>query len=141
VGDSRAYLYRVGKLTPLTTDHSWVFDEYVNPGVLTREQGRTHPNCNIISKCVGAGIPDAPAGDICEVTVRPGDRLLLATDGLTDMLPEPGIEALCGEHEDRASLADALVAAALAAGGRDNITLLVIDVVPPVDDRALALAS
>jgi protein phosphatase len=141
VGDSRAYLYRAGRLAALTTDHSWVFEQLVNTGALTREQARTHPRGNLISNCVGGGLADAPVADLADVTVHAGDRLLLATDGLTDMVPEAGIAALCGEHADRAALADALVQAALNAGGRDNITVLVVDVVVPVDDRALALAS
>ncbi|HSJ13102.1 MAG TPA: protein phosphatase 2C domain-containing protein [Longimicrobiales bacterium] len=141
VGDSRAYLYRAGRLTALTTDHSWVFEQLVNPGRLTREQARTHPSGNLISNCVGGGLPDAPVADLIDVPVHAGDRVLLVTDGLTDMLPEAGIAGLCGEHTERSALVDALVQAALNAGGRDNITVMVIDAIAPVDDRALALAS
>lgn len=130
VGDSRAYRCRSYALEPLTEDHSLVFD-LLRRGILaTREEARAHPSCNIVTQCVG-GDPDAPVADLLVVDVVPGDRFLLVTDGLTDLVPEAGIAALCGEHEDTERLADALVEAALAAGGRDNVTVVIVDIERP----------
>ena len=127
VGDSRAYRCRSSLLQPLTEDHSLVFDLLRRGIIATREEARAHPRSNIVTQCVGGG-SEAPVPDFVEVDVAAGDRFLLVTDGLTDLVPEAGIAALCGEHEDPERLADALVEAALAAGGRDNITVVVVDI-------------
>lgn len=126
IGDSRAYLWRDGRLEPITDDHSYVFENFVSTGQLTREQARTHPNSNIITRYVGPGLYP-PIPDYYEYDALVGDRLLLCTDGLTDMVPEREIERLFAQHADREELADALLVAALQAGGRDNITLVVTD--------------
>jgi PPM family protein phosphatase len=131
IGDSRAYLLRDGLLRPLTTDHSQV-GEMVEQGQLTREQARAHPWSNVVTRCVGSFLPDDGGADIFDVDVCPGDLLLLATDGLTDMLPEPRIEAICNSAGDTAALLEVLERAALEAGGRDNITVVAARL-PPSD--------
>src|SRR4029078_1659245 len=85
VGDSRAYLYRDGRLVQLTKDHSYV-QEQVDAGYLTPEQARTHPYSNVITRCVGANSDVMP--DIYVGSVRPRDVFLLASDGLTGMLED-----------------------------------------------------
>jgi serine/threonine protein phosphatase PrpC len=126
VGDSRAYLLRDGELRPVTEDHSLVA-ELVRSGDLTRAQASDHPQKNLITRALGA--EEEVDVDTTVLPVEPGDRLLLCSDGLSDMVPEPGmLEILTSHSEDPEGAARALVAAALAAGGADNVTVVVVDV-------------
>lgn len=124
IGDSRAYRIAAGKLTPLTLDHSYV-GELVRAGQLTRELARVHPMSNLITRYIGDDT--SFAADFLTVPVVPGTRILLATDGLTDMLPEAEIESLCASTPDRERLVDTLLEAALRRGGLDNISAVVAD--------------
>ncbi len=126
VGDSRAYLLRGGELKPVTEDHSLVA-ELVRSGDLTRAQASEHPQKNLITRALGA---DAEVDvDTVVLPVEPGDRLLLCSDGLSDMVPEPGmLEILASYPENSERAARALVVAALEAGGADNVTVVVVDV-------------
>ena len=126
VGDSRAYLLRDGELKPVTEDHSLVA-ELVRSGDLTRAQASEHPQKNLITRALGA--EEEVDVDTVVLPVEPGDRLLLCSDGLSDMVPEPGmLEILTSHQEDPEKAARALVVAALEAGGADNITVVVVDV-------------
>jgi serine/threonine protein phosphatase PrpC len=126
VGDSRAYLLRDGELKPITEDHSLVA-ELVRSGDLTRAQASDHPQKNLITRALGA--EEEVDVDTTVLPVEPGDRLLLCSDGLSDMVPEPGmLEILTSHSEDPEGAARALVSAALAAGGADNVTVVVVDV-------------
>ena len=124
VGDSRAYLYRHGRLERLTRDHSMV-QEMVENGSLTPEEAEVHPNKNLITRAVGVN-PDL-AVEYGERQALPGDILLLCSDGLTNFTSE---EELCGilESSEFFGAADAMIDAALAAGGQDNITAVLIKV-------------
>ena len=123
-GDSRAYLYRHGRLERLTRDHSMV-QEMVENGSLTPEEAEVHPNKNLITRAVGVN-PDL-AVEYGERQALPGDILLLCSDGLTNFTSE---EELCGilESSEFFGAADAMIDAALAAGGQDNITAVLIKV-------------
>jgi serine/threonine protein phosphatase PrpC len=132
VGDSRAYLARGGAITQLTDDHSLV-EELVREGRLTRDQAEVHPQRSIITRALGVE-PDIDV-DLYAVTVAAGDRILLCSDGLTTMLRDRDIEQILRTEPDPRLAADKLVDAANAAGGEDNITVLVVDVLE-VDDRA-----
>jgi len=129
VGDSRAYLFRDGELSPITEDHSLVA-ELVRSGSLTRAQANEHPQRNLITRALGAD--ESVAVDSTTVPVRPGDRFLLCSDGLTDMVPEPALEemlrAAASAEEPPEKVVRDLVAAALDAGGGDNVTVVVVDV-------------
>ena len=128
VGDSRAYLYRDGKLIQLTKDHSYV-QEQVDAGYLTPEQARSHPYSNVITRCVGANSDVMP--DIYLGTVKRGDLFLLASDGLTGMLEDPELaEMLGGGAKDRMpqDRVDALITEANRHGGLDNITAIIVRV-------------
>lgn len=125
VGDSRAYLLRAGTLHRQTDDHSLV-EELVREGRLTPEQAESHPQRAIVTRALG--VIDEIEVDLYEVTVKAGDRVVLCSDGLTTMVRERDIERLAGGEGDPQHLADALVAAANDAGGEDNTTVVVIDV-------------
>jgi PPM family protein phosphatase len=124
VGDSRAYLLHDGNLRRITEDHSMVAD-LVRQGTITEEEARFHPQRSVITRALGSD-PDMVA-DVYEVRAASGDRLLLATDGLTGMLPDDYIAELLSQERDPASAAEKLVEAANRAGGYDNITVVVVD--------------
>jgi PPM family protein phosphatase len=123
IGDSRAYLFRDGTLSPLTDDHS-VLWQRVDAGELTREQARLHPHKSGLRRCIGGSRIGRCEPDRLELPVGAGDVVLLATDGLTDLVPEDAIETFCRRSADTPLLVAALVDAALDAGGRDNITVV-----------------
>ena len=120
VGDSRIYRLREGSLTQITQDHSLV-EELVRAGLITREQARTHPRRNIITRALGTHGENEP--DLLVTDVQDGDVFLLCTDGLTGMVPDDEIERTLRDCGIEAA-ADRLLALALDAGGRDNVTLI-----------------
>jgi protein phosphatase len=126
VGDSRAYLFRSGELRPVTEDHSLVA-ELVRSGDLTREQAFEHPQKNLITRALGT--EDGVTVDTKILPVEVGDRFVLCSDGLTDMVREEGVGEILARHPgDPEGAVRDLLAAALEAGGNDNITVVVIDV-------------
>ena len=126
VGDSRAYLMRGGDMNPITEDHSLVA-ELVRSGDLTRDQAAEHPQKNLITRALGAD--EEVDVDTAVVPIEAGDRILLCSDGLSDMVSEAGIsEILADSPEDPERVARGLLSAALDAGGNDNITIVVVDV-------------
>jgi len=125
VGDSRAYLLHNGELHRATDDHSLV-EELVREGRLTPEQAESHPQRAIVTRALG--VDDDVDVDLYTLEVDAGDRVVLCSDGLTTMVRERDIERLARSEPDPQSLADAFVRAANDAGGEDNITVVVIDV-------------
>src|SRR5215207_8790481 len=126
VGDSRAYLLRGGELRPVTEDHSLVA-ELVRSGDLTRDQAAEHPQKNLITRALGAD--EEVDVDTAMLPIEPNDRILLCSDGLSDMVPETRIsEILAQSQSDPERTARSLLSAALDAGGNDNITVVVVDV-------------
>jgi serine/threonine protein phosphatase PrpC len=126
VGDSRAYLMRGGEMNPITEDHSLVA-ELVRSGDLTRDQAAEHPQKNLITRALGAD--EEVDVDTAILPIEAGDRILLCSDGLSDMVSETGIsEMLADSPDDPERAARALLSAALDAGGNDNITIIVVDV-------------
>ena len=125
-GDSRAYLFRDGKLAQLTHDHSYV-QELVDCGTITPEEAEHHPQKNIITRALGVDYRLSP--EFTMAAVRPGDILLLCSDGLTNAVPKDQLEQLLrtGRFYD---LPDTLVQTANANGGPDNITALLLGVEP-----------
>jgi len=122
LGDSRAYLWRGGTCTQLTTDHSLV-TELVKSGGITPEEAKNHPQRHILTRALGAPGPVEP--EYQEFTVMAGDRLLLCSDGLTVMLSDEEISRIMGKEASPQEIADALVAAANDRGGIDNISVIV----------------
>lgn len=126
VGDSRAYLLRNGVLKPLTEDHSLVA-ELVRSGDLTRAQAAEHPQKNLITRALGA--EEDVEVDTTRMPVEAGDRILLCSDGLTDMVPEDRVsEVLSEPSPDPETPVRRLLSEALEAGGTDNITVVLVDV-------------
>ena len=121
VGDSRAYLLRNGELVRLTKDHSLV-GELVARGKLTEEQAEQHPQRSVITRALG---PEASVQvDIDIFPAKAGDLFLLCSDGLTSMVHEPKLRPLFEEADSLEVLGKRLIDAANAAGGRDNITVI-----------------
>ena len=125
VGDSRAYVLRHGTLVRVTHDHSYV-EELVDSGQITADEARTHPSRSIITRALGSD-PDMYA-DHFSLEVENGDRIVLCSDGLSSMVPDSEIEALAVSSATPQQAADNLVAAALTAGGADNVTVVVVDI-------------
>ena len=125
VGDSRAYLLRGERMRLLTEDHTWV-NEQVVAGFLSEQQARDHPLKNVVTRALGG---DAEVSvDVREIEMEPGDAILLCSDGLTTMLDDGEI-AGCLERGLDGSLDEicrALVDAANARGGHDNVTVVVV---------------
>jgi protein phosphatase len=126
VGDSRAYLVRDGEVRPVTEDHSLVA-ELVRSGDLTRAQAAEHPQKNLITRALGAD--EEVDVDTAVLPIEAGDRVLLCSDGLSDMVPEARISEIVLESPDDPERASrGLLSAALEAGGNDNITVVIVDV-------------
>ena len=138
VGDSRAYLVHDGELQQITDDHSLV-EEMVQKGQLTPEQAEVHPQRSIVTRAIGID-PDIEV-DVYPVELHTGDRVLLCSDGLTDMVRAEAIGAILAREPDGQRAAQLLVESANAAGGNDNITALVIDVVDDGGTRTAAAAD
>lgn len=135
VGDSRCYLLHKGQLMRVTHDHSYV-EELVAAGQITPEEARIHPNRSVITRALGND-PHMHA-DHFSVDVSKGDRVLLCSDGLSSMVTDGVIEETLMSCTTPQACADALVDAALAQGGSDNVTCIVVDVKNDgVADRAL----
>jgi PPM family protein phosphatase len=123
VGDSRAYRFRDGELLRLTDDHSLV-DELLRQGKLTPEEAVEHPQRSVITRALGPeGVVEV---DTRSYSARDGDVYLLCSDGLTTMVAEERLAELLGAHETLRDKGEALIAAANEAGGRDNITVVLL---------------
>ncbi len=125
VGDSRGYLLRDGELSRLTEDHSLV-EELLRGGKLTEEEALEHPQRSVITRALG--IEPIVEIDTWTYPLRPGDVVLLCSDGLTSMLSEQQVQQVLVESADLAQAGDRLIAEANAAGGRDNITVVLFRV-------------
>lgn len=134
VGDSRAYCLRDGELLRLTDDHSLV-DELIRQGKLTPEEAVEHPQRSVITRALGPE-PEVEI-DTRSYRARDGDVYLLCSDGLTTMVPDPQLAEILLTHPRLRDAGEALIAAANEAGGRDNITVLLLR----VEDLQMAAAS
>jgi protein phosphatase len=137
VGDSRAYLFD-GGLRRLTRDHGPVGDMLAR-GEITDREAAEHPDRNLLTQSLGVSARMRPAPDVVRGKLPPGGRLLLCSDGLSDELADREIERLMAANGDPRSQANALLQAALDAGGSDNITAIVVgDPCGPVESSTAA---
>ena len=137
VGDSRAYLYRNGVLEQLTTDHSLV-GEMVRSGRLTEDEAAVHPHRSVITRALGTD-PDVEV-DTLTLEAGPGDLVLLCSDGLSAMVRDEEIVRVLESTEGAPrESAEALVSAANAAGGEDNVTVVLFELVDPGEEPAPTL--
>ena len=133
VGDSRTYLLRNGVLHRATVDHSYV-QELVNTGHITEDEARAHPRRNIVTRALG--IEPTVRVDTWLVPMVHGDRFILCSDGLVDEVPDDDIAVIALAATDPQLAAEQLVAKANANGGRDNVTVVVVDVLQGVEPTA-----
>ena len=133
VGDSRTYLLRNGVLHRATVDHSYV-QELVNTGHITEDEARAHPRRNIVTRALG--IEPTVRVDTWLVPMVHGDRFILCSDGLVDEVPDDDIAVIALAATDPQVAAEQLVAKANANGGRDNVTVVVVDVLQGVEPTA-----
>lgn len=130
LGDSRIYRLTDERLEQVSVDHS-VVQELVDAGTITTEDAATHPDRHVITRALGG--PESADADYFLLPLNSVERLLLCSDGISGMIDDDAIAAVLVDAEDPRDAADLLVEAALAAGGRDNATAVVIDVVGWVD--------
>jgi len=131
VGDSRAYLLRPPDLTQITTDHSWIAEK-VASGEITVEEARTHPYRSVITRALGLQ-PDVDV-DRERRTLQSGDRVLICSDGLTNMVGADQIRDILLEQAHPIDAVWSLVDAANEAGGIDNISVVVVSVNGDIED-------
>lgn len=125
VGDSRAYLWRQGTLAQLTRDHS-LLQEQIDIGLITPEEAATSGNRNLVTRALG--VEDTVLLDVQELRLVPGDTCLLCSDGLNEAVPDSGIAEVLADNEPLATKAQRLVDLANEGGGRDNISVALIQV-------------
>ena len=125
IGDSRVYQYFKGALSQITVDHS-VVQHLLDTGAITAEEAEIHPHANVITRAVGFN--EEPIPDYTALALIPGQRLLICSDGLTKELTDIGIQHFLSLSATAEEAAHALVQQALDNAGRDNVTVIVVDV-------------
>ncbi|HIK43599.1 MAG TPA: serine/threonine-protein phosphatase [Leptolyngbyaceae cyanobacterium M65_K2018_010] len=128
VGDSRLYRLRDHSLEQLTEDHTWIA-KAIRQGDLSPDQSRNHPWRHVLSHCLGR--EDLAQAQVQPIQVQPGDRLLMCSDGLTEELSDQLIAKHLTAHQPCEAAATALVNSAKEHGGRDNITVIIVNPMPP----------
>jgi serine/threonine protein phosphatase PrpC len=131
VGDSRVYTFNQGELEQISVDHS-VVQELVDAGMITEAAAAVHPERHIITRALGG--QDAVEADYYVLPLAAAERLILCSDGVSGMIDDAAIGTIMRETDDPRDAADKVVAAAVAAGGRDNATAVVVDVVGWAED-------
>ena len=123
IGDSRAYLFRNGRLNRITTDHTYV-NELISKGLITEEEAENHRQKNVITKALGTERLADP--DFYKVSLEKNDILMLCSDGLHGEVPQEAIEKILDEGRSMNETCTLLVEEAIRYGGRDNITVVCI---------------
>jgi serine/threonine protein phosphatase PrpC len=126
VGDSRLYMMRGGQFYQLTEDHSAV-TEMVKLGLITKEQARTHEDKNVILRALGTS-PEVEVSTLEPFRVQAGDRYLLCSDGLYDLVRDEEMAGILAETEDIHAAGERLIALAKERGGHDNITVGIVNI-------------
>ena len=124
VGDSRAYLYNGSTVEQITHDHSLV-EEMVERGKITREEAESHPNKNIITRAIG--VEATVKCDIFDIKLRDGDKVLLCSDGLTNLVTDEEIASVLMKNPELENACLKLVTLALQRGAPDNVTVVLVE--------------
>jgi PPM family protein phosphatase len=124
IGDSRTYRLSHGQFAQVSVDHSEV-QELVDTGEITAEQAAVHPRRHVVTRALGTG--DDTEADYWLLPIEEGDRVMVCSDGLNGELTDDRMLGILGSVEDPQEAVDALIQAALRSGGRDNITVIVVD--------------
>lgn len=128
VGDSRTYRWAGGRLDQLTKDHSQV-QELLDAHIIDADQARVDPRRNILTRAIGAGLAGPASPDVFAVETSAA-RFMLCSDGLTNEVDDATVREVLATAPDPAAAADRLLELALAAGARDNVTVIVVDTAP-----------
>ena len=131
LGDCRGYLVQSGSITRLTSDHSWV-QERMDAGRLTADEARVHPYRNVLTRALGAEVDAQP--EVNEIQLRAGQVIVLCSDGLWGQTDDEELAQVIASSHDAAAAARGLVDLALARGGPDNISVIVIRALDPNRD-------
>lgn len=134
VGDSRVYRLIGGGLTQVTVDHSEV-QELIASGVITPEEARTHPLRNVVTRSLGTDY--AHQADVWVIPPYPGERFVICSDGLTNELTDAEVREIVEEAADPQAAAEELVREAVLAGGRDNVTVVVVHLESDGEDETV----
>lgn len=137
VGDSRLYLLHNGDMQQITRDHSYVAD-LVEQGKITKDYARVHPDRSKITRALGTDPNMHP--DLYDIDITSGDRVLICSDGLYSMISDDDIMHILNKEPDPQVAADRLVKEACAAGGHDNVTVIIVDVSGYVEIKKKKLA-
>ena len=130
VGDSRVYRFVDGQLRLVTVDHSEV-RELIDAGLITEEEATRHPLRNVVTRSMGSQSPPTP--DTWVFPPHAGERFVICSDGLSNELSTEQIRQIVAEHDDPQACAEALVAAAVDSGGRDNVSVVVVALDPDAE--------
>ncbi len=133
IGDSRIYLVRDSAVKQITTDHTFV-QRLVDTGRITPAEALTHPRRSVLMRVLG-DVEEFPEIDTQAIETKPGDRWMLCSDGLTGALPEDLMNGILLRETDPAEAADLLVGEAIEYGAPDNVTVVIVDVLPLVADE------
>lgn len=138
IGDSRTYRLSHGQFAQVSVDHSEV-QELVDTGEITAEQAAVHPRRHVVTRALGTG--DDTEADYWLLPIEEGDRVMVCSDGLNGELPDDRMLGILKAVEDPQEAVDALIQAALRSGGRDNITVIVVDARNVLNDAGVATTA
>ena len=138
IGDSRTYRLSQGQFAQVSVDHSEV-QELVDTGEITAEQATVHPRRHVVTRALGTG--DDTEADYWLLPIEEGDRVMVCSDGLNGELTDDQMLGILGAVGDPQEAVDALIQAALRSGGRDNITVIVIDARNVLNDAGVATTA
>jgi len=139
VGDSRAYLWEQGKLKQITRDHSYV-QQMLDAGAISQSEAFVHPNRNVITQAIGADDLDQVDVGTVKTPMYKGQSLLLCSDGLTDEVQDAAIASVLSSDDSEQDKVDQLLKLALAEGGKDNVTILLVSAPDHAKRRHVTLA-
>lgn len=138
IGDSRTYRLSQGQFAQVSVDHSEV-QELVDTGEITVEQATVHPRRHVVTRALGTG--DDTEADYWLLPIEEGDRVMVCSDGLNGELTDDQMLSILSAVEDPQEAVDALIQAALRSGGRDNITVIVVDARNVLNDAGMATTA